>query len=398
MRAAAKAYDNLSMLRTCACCGGEHGKGSMFTSESITKIFCVHDIKVSWEEYKNTIASNLQTAAIDPGLDLAEDARMPPSFVRRTDPHYPTRSVKRDNGKTETVSRFVGMDNESGLLLDDEGREFKDTKYAGFFCRTCVSQLKYTEYGSDIQKERNANITRRNKRHVANTAIDNDGDDGDDGNNDDYVDESRDCEMPTPRSNAKSRIGVPKMAMATRWAGMVPDELLDLTRVEKSMISIHNCVTSFGLMDPRSRTNYALKKKTIFTIVQDVAQYVTLLPREPDISTTCVLSSATSDNEFTFRPKKVLDALDWLFKYNVLYQEWHAETDTDYGREDFVARYPPEDNSELETRESCDNLVRKLDQEEQEAVSLMILQCYLHFIFVVIILISKSRSLMCLEW
>jgi hypothetical protein len=233
---------------------------------------------------------------------------------------------------------LAGMDVDSGLLIDDAGRRAADPKYEGHMCRSCAQHLNYSTHGAKLERK----YFREHKKYMKTfdyaeppppvPPADTDDEDPDSDDELDDVEDAGDLEPavdhdpldfdedddalddddePAARKRPKKkRLGLPPCALADHlWPGFVPAELDDLSRVEKSMISIFNCVTSYGLMSHTSASNYALRKKTLFTVVQKVAEIVKVLPREPSLSTTCMLGhngvSDTSDLSFKFRPKKV---------------------------------------------------------------------------------------------
>jgi hypothetical protein len=126
-----------------------------------------------------------------------------------------------------------------------------------------------------------------NDDDVAEVAHDDDDDDDDDElddlREDDDLDDASEVEedgdkLPRAKKRRRKRAaddGVPKNSLANYlWTGMVPDVLIGLTRVEKSMISLYNCVTSYGLKVPASGSTFAMRKKRLFTLVQDLAEIV----------------------------------------------------------------------------------------------------------------------------
>ena len=374
-RAAGKIYDGLSVLFTCACCGTEDGKVQLVSAAKVRSWYNLDAIKRSWHDYKLALVDAYGHNDDSPGLDDNFDDRLPPCFVAKT--------VKAPNGNTH----LAGMDNASGLLRDDEGRPFASPYYNGGLCRSCCSFLTYNKKGEERERKANRKPKPRRARKAprlgeVSVADDDDDDeecwsendsdvaislDGDDEGDDDCDDDedAPDCADETaPKKKHKKRSGLPHKTLANfLWPGMVPDVLLGLTRVEKSMMAIYNCVTSYGLADVRSGSTYALKKKTSFAVVQDLAEIVKVIPRSSKLTDNCMLGG-TGEKQYSFRPYSVLESLDFFVKWNLHYIKWLRKTESRYARDDFVREH----GEDPDVVDPCDHLRVSLDEDENEAL------------------------------
>ena len=185
----------------------------------------------------------------------------------RLPPHYDTVVVPR----TDDAESLAGMDVDSGLLIDDAGRRVADPKYDGHMCRSCAQHLNYSTHGAKLERK----YFRQHKKYmkafdfdepapVAPAHTDDEHPDSDDeldhvedagyvgpGVDHDPLDYDEDDDAldgddqpVAPKKSKKKRSGLPPCSLADHlWPGFVPPELTDLSRVEKSMISIFNCVT-----------------------------------------------------------------------------------------------------------------------------------------------------------
>lgn len=102
------------------------------------------------------------------------------------------------------------------------------------------------------------------------------------------------------------------------FAGTVLDELVGLTGVEESMISIYSSVTKMFLAGGK---HYKMKGGTSYTIVNDLSSVAKSLPRMPSIEDTAVTRHRKTvvGKENTYRPFRVFSALNWLKEHNHLY-------------------------------------------------------------------------------
>ena len=75
-----------------------------------------------------------------------------------------------------------------------------------------------------------------------------------------------DCE-PTTSSQADSVYAVPKESILNgHFAGAIPDELLNLTDIEKTMISIYSHVRKYSLC---TKKHFRINGATTYRIVND---------------------------------------------------------------------------------------------------------------------------------
>ena len=122
----------------------------------------------------------------------------------------------------------------------------------------------------------------------------------------------------------------PNALVMHNWAGHVPPELKDLTRVEVSMLALINSITMVTMRPPADtngqRSYWASKKgyNKVFSIVNDAARIATQLPRMPTPESLAVFINKNQavPKKLTFRPEKVRGAIAWLLKNNLQYIEW----------------------------------------------------------------------------
>ena len=129
---------------------------------------------------------------------------------------------------------------------------------------------------------------------------------------------SRDDDRCKWRSNRG--IGIPKRAVVNGlWPGRVPKELVGLSRVEVSLISLYNPLTTISLL-PTALTDFKTIP-SVYTVVNDVTGMAMNLPRTnvEDLYVTFKSAHAKSDSDLEFRPQRVKDALVWLVEHNVHY-------------------------------------------------------------------------------
>lgn len=114
---------------------------------------------------------------------------------------------------------------------------------------------------------------------------------------------------------------IPKFALFLGlFSGPVPIELVGLTIVEESMISIYSAVTKVCLAGGK---HYKLKPGSSYTIINDLTSVASCLPRMPSIEDIAVMRHLKSEigKDYTYRPYKVYAALLWLKKNNHLYAQ-----------------------------------------------------------------------------
>jgi len=126
-------------------------------------------------------------------------------------------------------------------------------------------------------------------------------------------------DSPTCSSQTNSSYAIPKEAMINGlFAGAIPDELQNLTDIEKSMISIYSPVTKYSLC---TKEHYRINGAITYTIVNDLFTIANQLPQKINPSTIGILHTKTRslNSNFTFRPLIVKNALTWLKQNNHLY-------------------------------------------------------------------------------
>ncbi|CAF4098595.1 unnamed protein product, partial [Adineta steineri] len=132
---------------------------------------------------------------------------------------------------------------------------------------------------------------------------------------------------------AYTKAQIPKFSTANKmWIGDIPDELKDLTVVEEKLISIyrHNtCIIKLQSPYHSSSTAQSALKGNIITFPQNVPNIASTLPL--DMSTLCdtikivfIGSHKPSRDQIKkilkVRKIKILNALQWLQKHNILYK------------------------------------------------------------------------------
>ena len=130
---------------------------------------------------------------------------------------------------------------------------------------------------------------------------------------------SRDDDRCKWRSS-RGGIGIPKRAVVNGlWPGRVPEQLVGLSRVELSLISLYNPITTISLL-PTALTDFKTIP-SVYTVVNDVTGMAMNLPRSnvEDLYVTFKSAHAKSDSDLEFRPQRVKEALVWLVENNVHY-------------------------------------------------------------------------------
>ena len=158
---------------------------------------------------------------------------------------------------------------------------------------------------------------------------------------------------PTTTSQANSVYAVPKESILNgHFAGAIPDELLNLTDIEKTMISIYSPVTKYSLC---TKEHFRINGATTYTIVNDLFTIANQLPKKIDPSTIGILQTRSRklNSNFTFRPLIVKNALTWLKQNNHLYNSvdlhWYEENfDWDSASEVYIPVIELTDEDELQ--------------------------------------------------
>ena len=121
----------------------------------------------------------------------------------------------------------------------------------------------------------------------------------------------------------------PKMSLFLGlFCGRIPDELMNLTAVEESMINIYSAITNISLAGGK---HFKVRGATCYTIINDLTSVAKELPRMPSIDCTAVLrhNSTKLCKDYTYRPNRVYRALNWLKLNNHLYEDivlkWSSE-------------------------------------------------------------------------
>jgi hypothetical protein len=124
---------------------------------------------------------------------------------------------------------------------------------------------------------------------------------------------------PTTISQTNSLYVIPKESILNgHFAGAIPDELLNLTDIEKTMISIYSPVTKYSLC---TKEHFRINGATSYTIVNDLFTIANQLPKKIDPSTIGILQTRSRklNSNYTFRPLIAKSALTWLKLNNHLY-------------------------------------------------------------------------------
>jgi hypothetical protein len=121
--------------------------------------------------------------------------------------------------------------------------------------------------------------------------------------------------------NIDNKTKVPERAYLNGlFPGEIPKELMNLTKVEISMISIFNCITKISYKNSK----YAIKVAKTYTIVNDLTRIASQLPHMPSLNDFAIMkyvNDDVKDKELKYRPKRVFEALQWLKKNNRLYKD-----------------------------------------------------------------------------
>jgi hypothetical protein len=139
-----------------------------------------------------------------------------------------------------------------------------------------------------------------------------------------YVADTDDSSISSDLSDNAAYISKPVLPLMSLFhglfAGSIPAELIGLTTVEDSMISIYSAITNMFLAGVK---HYKLKGGTCYTIINDLTSVAKELPRMPTIECTAILRhrKSTVSKDYTYRPSKVYSALNWLKINNHLYSD-----------------------------------------------------------------------------
>lgn len=131
---------------------------------------------------------------------------------------------------------------------------------------------------------------------------------------------------------------VPKYALVNFLSqGKVPEELLDMTRVEESLISICCPLMQLAVI-PTS--GYSTLKRFYATVLNDLVGVMDQLPRRLTADVVCLVRAAVSAHrppggasrtptprDLTFRPLKIMKALRWLKANNPEYRDVEIHAD-----------------------------------------------------------------------
>jgi hypothetical protein len=146
-----------------------------------------------------------------------------------------------------------------------------------------------------------------------------------------------------------SKEKIPKFSVANNmWLGDTPKELQGLTIPEEKLISLyrHNsCIIKLQSPFHSTTTAQTALKGNCITFLQNVPNIVTSLPLTlTDLCDTLkvIFIGARPPNRLhlrkvlTVRKKKIIEALQWLKKYNTLYQNININLDN-------IAQLPEDD-------------------------------------------------------
>jgi hypothetical protein len=141
------------------------------------------------------------------------------------------------------------------------------------------------------------------------------------------------CTLCQKCYGALSKEHIPKFSVANdMWLGDVPAELQNLTIPEEKLISLyrHNsCVIKLHSPFHSTTTSQTALKGNCITFLQNIPNIVTSLPLALDdlCDTLKVIFVGARPPErlnlkkiLTVRKKKIIDALNWLKRYNILYR------------------------------------------------------------------------------
>lgn len=174
------------------------------------------------------------------------------------------------------------------------------------------------------------------------------------------------CTLCQKCYGALSKEHIPKFSVANdMWLGEVPAELQDLTIPEEKLVSLyrHNsCVIKLHSPFHSATTSQAALKGNCITFLQNIPNIVTSLPLALDdlCDTIKVIFVGSRPPErihlkkiLTVRKKKVVGALNWLKRYNILYQNIQINMNT-------IAQLPEDDVPES----IMSTMEQKIDVEE----------------------------------
>lgn len=144
--------------------------------------------------------------------------------------------------------------------------------------------------------------------------------DGNENNEGEEKRETLDCSVQRVKG------GIPKEAMVKGlFPGSIPKELVDLTHVELSMISIYSAVTKVCILGGGVDfgKHYNADGGVNYTIINDLAAVCDHLPKMPTAETSATMrhNNGVRSKDYTYRPYRVEAALRWLKKNNHLYAD-----------------------------------------------------------------------------
>jgi primosomal replication protein N len=329
----------------------------------------------------------------------------PKTMVSLTNP-----SLKILNGLQVIKSKFDEvLDDLRGELGSEYDRTFADVLATQLpngilaqqthICKSCVNKLP------KLPRQNPAPLT---MEYAAEDVSDMESGGSDDDESDSSEDEAEltpdvevEASVPTvPNAQTRDGIPLPKAAMICgMYQGTIPKELQELTLVEQSMISIYSAVSKVSLMGGK---HYRVKGATTYTIVNNLAGIAKQLPRMPSVAEFAILRAATQEaavdnnitgpadqtpsraarrvtpRKYTFRPRKVRDALIWLKHNNHLYESveiiWPG--DEGYWTDDSEQEVPaielsPEDVVDIDTVLDSNygtDSAAQLDNEDREVL------------------------------
>ena len=177
------------------------------------------------------------------------------------------------------------------------------------------------------------------------------------------------CTLCQKCHNSLLKKNIPKFSVANdMWLGDVPAELDGLTIPEEKLISLyrHNsCVIKLHSPFHSATTSQAALKGNCITFLQNIPNIVTSLPLALDdlCDTLKVIfvgarlpSPIQLKKILTVRKKKIVDALNWLKRYNILYRNIEINTKN-------IAQLPEDDVPES----IMSTMEQKTDNEESQS-------------------------------
>jgi len=237
------------------------------------------------------------------------------------------------------------------LYAKDWDRRVSDVGCAMWVCLRCLSETKPKRSSSG------------SPRTLADDEVSSESGDDSGYDDEDGIDVT-DAFRPPPVSGCGR---LPSRAIANHlYAGPVPDCLACLTRVELSMISLINPVLTLAIMRKR-KAQFEHTIGTIFSVIRDDAvERSESFPSMPTLDSYCVLKGrggSTRESSLKFRPRRVLEALNWLKSNNRFHRDILIDASV-FG-----------DNRDDDFQELDERVQVELDGEDEEDVDATLAEC-----------------------